>query len=184
MLRPAGPFPKAELSAGCLVSSAGPEGVTGSEAVAKPQGGGCGETLDVCVCAFPEHHLVHFCREGAPDSALSSVAPPPRLPRAAQTGPSALLSHSFPAAPPRGLPYGPCSPRSFSSVGPLASPGMEFGLSYSRVWGVSHWAVPLGCECPPRPPGTTKASSQHRAAWPPGETSAPLSTLEAFLYIK
>lgn len=66
MLRPAGPFPKAELLAGCLVSSAGPGGITGSEAVAKPQGGGAGRPW-MCVCAFPKHHLLaHFCREGAP----------------------------------------------------------------------------------------------------------------------
>lgn len=109
----------------------------------------------MCVCArFPSIIFSSISAgKGPPDSALFSVAPPPHLPCAAQTGPSALLSHSFSAAPPWGLPYGPCSPRSFSSVGPLALPGMEFGLSYSRVWGVSHWAVPLGCECPLRPPG-------------------------------
>lgn len=123
MLRPAGPFPKAELLAGCSVSSAGPEGVTGSEPVAKPQRGVCGETLDVCVCAFPEHHLlVHFCREGAPGLRTVLCCP---------SSPSALRCSDGPIG--AALTQLLCCP----SLGPPLRALLSAVLQFSRAPGVA-----------------------------------------------
>ena len=121
MLRPAGPFPKPELLAGCLVSSAGPEGVTGSEPVARPQGGGRRETLNVCVCAFPGHPLlVHFCREAAPGLGTVLCRPSsPSAPRCSHTASGAQLL---------------CCPSSGPSLRALLSAGLQFGRAPGVAW--------------------------------------------------